>query len=370
MRYLWQHIRSFIDSYNGSLPLTHALKQYCRQYPQLGSRDRKILAEMAYCWYRCSKAFEAGVDFEEKMTACLRLCGRGDILARLKTPEATQTLPFQLERLFPEGVDMSAGISRGAWLSAMLQQPLLFIRVRKARQKVEEILAGNGITYTAIGAHTLALPNGAPIDKLLPDEVYVVQDASSQETGKWFQPAKNEHWYDCCSGAGGKSLLLKDIEPTVKLAVSDIRDTILHNLRDRFRRYGHQAPAAYVTNVSDATALAASLKGARFDNIICDVPCTGSGTWARTPEQMYFFDVAQVARFSQLQLTIATNVAAYLKPGGRLHYITCSVFQQENGAVVDKLVAATGLKLLEATLINGIAQKADSMFIAVLEKVK
>lgn len=370
MRYLWQHIQTLTDAYDGSLPLAHVLKQYCRQHPMLGSRDRKILSEMAYCWYRCSKGFDEQLDFEQKMVACLHLCGNIDVVGKLLTGTSYESLPFNIEQLFPVGVPLSEGVARAEWLGSMLHQPMLFIRVRKDRQRVEAILNEHNIAFAPAGERTLALPNGAAIDKLLPEELYVVQDASSQKTGEWFNPRKGEQWYDCCSGAGGKSLLLKDMEPGVKLSVSDIRDTILHNLRERFRKYGHQPPVSYVTNVSDADALARSLKGVRFDNIISDVPCTGSGTWARTPEQMYFFKTEEIDRFGKLQLNIATNVAEYLKPGGRLIYITCSVFEQENMGVVRQLMQRTGLRLQEAKLINGIEQRADSMFIAVLEQGK
>jgi 16S rRNA (cytosine967-C5)-methyltransferase len=61
-------------------------------------------------------------------------------------------------------------------------------------------------------------------------------------------------------------------------------------------------------------------------------------------------------------------VVAYLKPGGRLIYITCSIFQQENEDVLDHLVSGNALVVEEKKLINGISAKADSMFIAVLRK--
>ena len=92
-----------------------------------------------------------------------------------------------------------------------------------------------------------------------------------------------------------------------------------------------------------------------------------AGTWARTPEQLYFCDPTSVKRFPALQKSIAKNVCAYLKNGGRLIYITCSVFKQENEEVVNSLVAQ-GMELVQSALINGIGIKADSMFVAVLRK--
>ncbi len=365
MRYIWQHITTITTGYDGKVPLTHFLKHYFKQHPQLGSRDRRILSEMAYCWYRCSKGVEGPATFENKLLACLQISGNADVQKRFPFEGA---FSIEQDKLFPYATAFSEGIEKAEWLESMLRQPDLFIRVRGDKRKIEQLLDEHAIPFEYMADRCMALPNGAAIDKLLPADSYVVQDASSQRTGQYFAPKAGEHWLDCCSGAGGKSLLLKDMEPTVKLAVSDIRDTILHNLRERFRSYGHQAPVTYTTNVSDSKALAATLKSAHFDNIICDVPCSGSGTWARTPEQLYFFDPLSVSKFSALQAAIATNVAKYLKPGGRLIYITCSVFDEENQQVVNKVVQQTGLKCINSGIINGIDIKADSMFAAVLQK--
>ena len=83
---------------------------------------------------------------------------------------------------------------------------------------------------------------------------------------------------------------------------------------------------------------------------------------------MYFFEEATVAQISAVQKQIAVNAAHYLKPGGILYYITCSVFEEENEEVVQHIVDNTQLTIEKTTLINGIAQKADSMFITVLRQ--
>jgi 16S rRNA (cytosine967-C5)-methyltransferase len=154
----------------------------------------------------------------------------------------------------------------------------------------------------------------------------------------------------------------------VRLTVSDARESIIHNLQQRFRSYRLELPTAHVVDIADKASLDKALGSKLFDNIICDAPCSGSGTWARTPEQLYFFDPATLERYTTLQRAIATNVAARLKPGGRLIYITCSVFTQENEEVVNDVMKATGLTLQHMQIINGVDIHADSMFIAVLRK--
>ena len=371
MRYIGQHIKAIIDQYRGEVPLAHYLKNYFRQHPILGSRDRKILSAMAYSWYRCFRGignWGLGIGMEEQVSVCMRLCRNEQLLPPGFAGNETVGISFDANALFPFEVELSGGIDKEEWLKSMLVQPNLFIRIRKDKGKVMSLLNTKEIPYTFVTDNCLSLPNGAKIDSILPEDTYVVQDASSQQTGMFFNPKKNELWYDCCSGAGGKSLLLKDLEPGVRLTVSDRRESIIHNLQARFKLYRHILPVAHVTDVADSAKLEKALGGKLFDHIICDAPCSGSGTWARTPEQLYFFDAETIGTFAALQQTIAVNVSRYLKPGGRLIYITCSVFKKENEDVVDSIVGISVLQLVRRQLINGIQLQADSMFVAVLEK--
>ena len=367
MRYILQHIHTITENYKGDVPLSHFLKNYFRQYPILGSRDRKTLSAMAYSWYRCAKGIGNDVAFHELMAKWLtenKLLNTS--LTELLTDNSS--LPFDLDNLFPYDAELSEGITRQAWLTSMLVQPDLFIRIRKDKGKIISLLNNQQIPFTFITDDCLALPNGAKIDALLPEDTYVVQDASSQQTGTYFTPVKNEAWYDCCAGAGGKSLLLKDIEPGVRLTVSDRRESIIHNLLQRFKQYRHTAPVTHITDVANKEALYEKLGGKQFDHIICDAPCSGSGTWARTPEQLYFFKQESIQEFAALQQKIAINVSGHLKAGGRLIYITCSVFKEENEEVVAEIIKQTGMQIINMQIINGINIKADSMFIAVLKK--
>ncbi len=380
MRYIWQHIKSIIESYDGSLPLAHYLKNYFKQYPKLGSRDRKVLSAMAYSWYRAKKgtclpagkvdSLELGVGIETQVIACMKVCGNEKLLPPHPAVVAIPESDFDIDAQFPFDVALSEGIEKNDWLQSMLVQPFLFLRIRKDMGKVTSLLNGAQIPYTFITDNCIRLPNGAKIDAVLPEDTYAVQDASSQHTGAFFHPKKNELWYDCCAGAGGKSLLLKDIEPGVRLTVSDARESIIHNLKQRFKQYRLEPPIAHVTDVSNEPLLRKALGAKQFDNIICDAPCSGSGTWARTPEQLYFFDPKIIEQFSALQKSIATNVSRHLKPGGRLIYITCSVFKQENEKVVSYILQKTGMKLIDSELINGIGIGADSMFVAQFENLR
>lgn len=382
MQPYYHHSEAILDRYRGEMPLQHFLKQYFARHRQLGSRDRKALAEMCYCWYRVAGGLQGGEGFEMKIAAALLLCDAQVPAARKLIPAewleasgahqpASEILSaagirFDPEGLLPAGISFSAGIGRGEWLLSILRQPRLFLRIRGKQREAEARLLDAGIPFEWTGGHCLSLPNGTKIEKLLPEESYVVQDASSQATAAFLRPEEGQSWWDLCSGAGGKSLLLADSGVTIRHSASDVRPGILHNLRERFARYRLPAPATFTADATDAAALQRQPGAARFDRILADVPCTGSGTWARTPEQLHFFRPETVPDYADRGVRIATNAAAFLKPGGRLIYLTCSAFAVENEEAVARIAAATGLKILEQQLINGLPLAADSLFGAVL----
>ena len=392
MQYLWNHIEAILAQYDGALPLAHYLKAYYKKHPILGSRDRRGISNAVYAWYRCGKAVAGnGFPFQEQIKQAFFLVNHAhadfaaaqNILTKIDTwneePDAylgagawreadKMGWNTQPGEIFPYKVSFSEGISKALWERSLLNLPNLFLRIRKSRQPIDTKLIAAGIKHRWLSGTCLALPNGTKVETILAPDEYWIMDASSQKTGDDLQPQKGESWWDCCSGAGGKALLLKHLEPAVTLTVSDIRESILQNLKARFRQYRIPPPEAIVADASDEQLLAKSLAGRRFDAIICDAPCTGSGTWARTPEGAYFFREDALAQYAARQKAILCNAAKYLKPGGRIIYITCSVFEAENEAVVRYTGEKTGLAIQSSRLINGVEQGADCLYTATLSR--
>jgi len=222
-----------------------------------------------------------------------------------------------------------------------------------------------------ITEHTIALPNGTNLNSLFSDnsfpvKPYEVQDLSSQKTAGYFRPNRYEHWWDACAASGGKSLLLFSEQPDIKLLVSDIRESVLDNLDERFIAAGLRT---YQKKLIDLTKNAdPEIHHYEFDGIILDAPCTGSGTWGRTPEMISQFEEYKIQGFQNLQMTIAANVIKYLKQGKPLIYITCSVFREENEEIISWLQKSHGMQLEAYELIKGYENKADTMFVARLIK--
>ncbi|CAM4147323.1 16S rRNA (cytosine967-C5)-methyltransferase [Pedobacter westerhofensis] len=380
-------VRAFeqaFEQYDGVLPLHRFLFTYFKQHKQMGSSDRRWTTRYLYSYFRLGKALKkeesllrlAVADFlcnqTESMVISHYLPQLSDQLllpVQAKIALVKDAYPdFNLEDVFPFTAALSEGIVKGDFLQSFFIQPDLFLRVKEDQQQsFLDLLAKEEVEVKVISNKTLALPNGSKLEKLLPDnKYYQVQDLSSQRTGEYFLPKPYEYWWDCCAASGGKSLLLHDIEPKVQLLVSDVRENSLHNLDERFqaagiRKYQKKVLDLLQNNEQD-------LHDYAFDGIILDAPCSGSGTWGRTPEMLYHFEEHKIDFFSGLQKNIGTRVVKYLKPGKALIYITCSVFKKENEEVIEHLLATQALKLESMQSIRGYNDKADTMFIARLIK--
>ncbi len=279
---------------------------------------------------------------------------------------------FQKENLFPFSQYLSPEIDKHAFAFSFLIQPDLFLRIRPGREKnVENKLFEASFFFEKINDQCLRLPNGSKIAEAVKlNTEAVVQDYNSQQTGAVIKQyvlnylPQIKSW-DCCAASGGKSLMLHDLRPDANLAISDIRPSILHNLRQRFQQAGIRNYQSFVADVSKA---AIPFPGNKlFNVIIADVPCTGSGTWARTPEQCYFFKEEQIDIYARRQKDIVMNALPFVQSGGYFVYITCSVFAAENEAVITQL-KTTGLQILHQQYLHGYEMKADTLFIAVLQK--
>lgn len=380
-------IRSFeqvFKEYDGVLPLHRFLFTYFRQNKQMGSSDRRWATRYLYSFFRLGNALIkeepllrlAIADFLCNQTESLVISHylpqfKDQILLPVQAKLALieDTFPaFKLSDVFPFKAELSESIDQTEFLQSFFIQPDLFLRVKPASHKtlVDELTKAE-VTVKEISETTLALPNGTKLEKVLPENKnYHVQDLSSQKTAEFFQPQPYDYWWDSCAASGGKSLLLHGLEPKIQLLVSDVRENSLHNLDERFLAAGIKKYQKKVLDLQQNNDL--DLHHYEFDGIILDAPCSGSGTWGRTPEMLYHFDSHKIDYFSKLQKNIASNVVKYLKTGKPLIYITCSVFKKENEDVIAELLDKLPLTLESMQAIKGYNDKADTMFIARLIK--
>jgi 16S rRNA (cytosine967-C5)-methyltransferase len=147
-------------------------------------------------------------------------------------------------------------------------------------------------------------------------------------------PSPTRIW-DTCAAPGGKTLILTHRHPTAQLLATDANPRRLQSLTTRLQT---AAPTAR-TLLADATALPAA--EGPFDLILCDVPCTGTGTLSRNPEIRHRLQPSDLARQATRQREILTSALTHLAPGGHLLYSTCSLEPEENEQVLAAVLAKT-----------------------------
>jgi 16S rRNA (cytosine967-C5)-methyltransferase len=146
-------------------------------------------------------------------------------------------------------------------------------------------------------------------------------------------PGAKRVW-DCCAAPGGKTLILSRRLGGAELVASDVSTKRLAQTEARLKRY------AYAERVEFDVADAANAKGVEgaFDLILCDVPCSGTGTLAGNPEIRHRLREEELTRQAARQREILAGALKRLAPGGRLVYSTCSLEAEECEGVVDAVV--------------------------------
>ncbi len=376
-----------IENYNGSEPFASFIKKYFTVNKQLGSRDRKQISQCCYAYFRSGHLLD-GLELTARIPAALFLCSNDnqEIITQLysewlphihlpvKDKCSLLGVEWSQEKIFAWIKYLSDEMETDSFVISHLSQPDLFLRIRtKEPEKVISKLDEANLSYKLIGRSTIQLPNGTKADEVLAiNKEVVVQDYSSQQIADLFKylPFKSsesfEVW-DACAASGGKSILLKDFFPNAKLTVSDIRQSILANLNKRFNEAALSYEQTFVADLSNA--IPDTLPSESFDLIMADVPCTGSGTWSRTPEWLRYFEEEKIAEYAALQLRIVKNIVPLLKKGGYLLYATCSVFKEENESQIASLLKDFNFSLITSGMIKGYTHKADTMYGALLQKI-
>ncbi len=381
-----------IQGYNFSEPFAIYLKKYFQANPKLGSRDRKNIRQLCYAWWRLGNTGKQYSDvermaiglylsyrhvdgFSERVFKDKQLLNSIELHPKLKSEFLQQSFSIHLNTLdiFPLCDIVESELPLDDFVFDGFLRRNLWIRINKKFEKeVLSFFEKDKVDFKVHPESNLALQLPDDFD-VMNSEPYMkgwieIQDLSSQLLGSFYNPQLNEKWLDACAASGGKSLQLLDIQPDIDLTVTDIRESILTNLQLRFKRNHIKHYKSRVADWSKTNNVSTEGDLKLFDAIIADVPCSGSGTWARTPEQKLSITKDKLLHFSELQYTITNNLVAVLKKEGTLYYSTCSVYRQENSEVVNRLRNNNSLELVEQKIISGIGSYADTMCFAKLIK--
>jgi 16S rRNA (cytosine967-C5)-methyltransferase len=222
----------------------------------------------------------------------------------------------------------------------------MWLRVNSARRSAQdylELLADNGIEATELEAvpGALRLTGPVPVDGLpgFGEGVVSVQDAAAQLAAPWLLNGLEGRVLDACAAPGGKSAHLKELAGSgIDLTCVDKDTERLADIPANLDRLGLDATLVQ----GDASMPQEWWDGIAFDGILLDAPCSASGVIRRHPDIKVLRRHDDIGRLAELQREMLNALWALLSPGGRLLYVTCSVFAAENDEIVSAFLERKG----------------------------
>ena len=349
-------------------PAADALRDWGLSHRFAGGGDRSAIGSLVYDSLRKKRSQAWAMDSEEAGDAVFATLigqwgyGVEELTAALEGDRFAPVLPPQeLLRGFagrelaeaPKAVradipDWCAPLFEQAfaenWIAeaaALAERPPLDMRANRlkaSREKALARLAGHGAIEGPLSPDAMRIP---PVqrDARLPNVQveaefqkgwFEIQDAGSQAAALLAGAGPGNQVLDLCAGGGGKTLALAAImNNSGQIHAHDSDRNRLAPIYDRLRRAGVRNAQVHA-RPRDLEGLAG-----RMDLVLVDAPCTGTGTWRRRPDAKWRLDERNLEQRIAEQDAVLDQAASFVKPGGRLVYVTCSLLSPENGGRAD-----------------------------------
>ncbi len=259
------------------------------------------------------------------------------------------------------------------------------VRVNVQRTSREALLAQwekVGLTATPVGDYGLVLDKARAVQDIpgFADGLWSVQDPAAQCAAPFLVNGLNNiRVLDACAAPGGKTAhLLELLEPGSQVIALDIDARRCERIDQNLQRLGLKADIV----VADASQPKTWWDGQPFDAILLDAPCSASGIVRRHPDVRWLRRASDIAQLAAIQKNLLKTLWPLLKPGGRMLYVTCSVFRQEGELQVKTFVEHNTdctlhpclghlrpqNSLTPAALVDNLAGDHDGFYYALLEK--
>lgn len=378
-----------LDDVIAGSPAEKALTNWARGSRYAGSGDRAAVRDHVFGALRCRRSFAhlggaqtgrglmlgwcraQGVDPAEIFT------GEGHAPDPL-TPDdagADDTVPEAAVRLdLPDWLLPRMRASLGEDLASVAellrQRAPVFLRVNTRKASVEtviEALAADEIEAVPHPLSPTALEVGRNARRVTNSAAYrdgwiELQDAGSQAICDMIPLSGAARVLDYCAGGGGKTLSLAARHDAAFVA----HDASPQRMKDLPARAARAGVSVRLTESAELPGLAP------FDVVLCDVPCSGSGAWRRSPEGKWALTAARLDELRATQAEILDAAAERVGPGGALIYATCSILDEENMDQIQSFMnRSSDWTLSEARRIlpgDGEGGGSDGFFVAVLTR--
>jgi 16S rRNA (cytosine967-C5)-methyltransferase len=367
-----------LDRILAGQPAEKVLTQWGRDNRYAGSGDRAAIRDHVFDALRRRRSYAAAGGPETGrgiMIGALRMSGRDPAELFTGTGHAPPSLS-EAERANPQTDPLPLPVSCDVpdWLWPLVQEGLgpqavpalmalrdragvhLRVNLRKCdRDAAIAALAGDGITaqpHPEVGTALVVTANERKLSSsgAYTDGLVELQDAASQAAVLRLPLRDGDRVLDYCAGGGGKSLAMGALA-RVTLLAHDADPGRMVDLPARAARAGLQVRQV-------ATSALAAL--GPVDLVLVDAPCSGSGTWRRSPDAKWRLTAVGLDKLIATQRVILEQAAGLVRPGGVLAYATCSILETENRGQIDAFLAKSAafritdeLRLLPGPLNDG-----------------
>lgn len=362
-------------------PAEHEVRAYFRARRYAGSKDRRWITEFLYVIFRRLGEIDwilAQLDIEPTGRS-RALCAMVFIEkvspstlteSYFEGPHAVTTLDeLEIEALGKlDGLDLSTmpdhakenfpewianilsdqfGSSAKSVMQAYQGRAPLTLRVNRLKAEHEEVLRllreddidAEATTISPIGITIKGQVNIAS-HQIMQLGLIEIQDEAAQISSLLTCAKPGMTVVDYCAGAGGKSLAIAgEMDNTGEIIAFDVNLRRMKDLSARRRRANATILQTHLLSEGDAADENVDRLNGSMDRVFVDVPCSGSGTWRRQPDQKWTFSEEKLENLVALQKSILGKAAELVAPGGRLVYATCSIFDAENANQVTAFLA-------------------------------
>ena len=361
----------------GRAPADAVLNQYFRQRRFIGSKDRGEISRVVYAVLRNEAALNwqldqgglpadprgrvlaesvllGGAELEDMKALCdgqqycpprLSEPELGWIKQQARQPLLTDVMPPAVRHHFPEWLmprlESVFGDQLPDAMAALNEEASVDLRVNTLKTSRDELVGAlqdaglepEPTPHSALGVR-LHKRGALFATEAFRAGWFEMQDEGSQLVAALVQAKPGDKGVDFCAGAGGKTLALSaQMENRGRILAWDTAGKRLGQMKPRLGRAGVSNVQARVLKSERDNVVKRHRDSA--DWVLLDVPCTGTGTWRRSPDLRRRTTPEALAEVQTHQRAILESAARLVKSGGRLIYATCSILPEENEQQVE-----------------------------------
>lgn len=333
-----------VEIFKDEKPADNIINDYLRRRKYIGSKDRRFITDTVWniIRRRMRLEFEACSKSPRMVLLCYLKNEDFDIAAdgtQYGLAPVTKDEKAQLKNLNNEVYPDYAGLECPEWLYKKINNDALLqamqhpapvdLRVNMAdRREVKNRLKNEGLFFANTPYSPLGLRSEERVNLnnciAYQEGLCEVQDEASQLAAILCDVSADDKVIDYCAGAGGKSLAIAAINRNEgQILAHDYDWNRMDAIKDRAQRLG-------IRNIK----LVRDVEDIDFDRFIIDAPCSGTGTWRRSPDAKFRLTPERLAVLNQTQAEILETAYKHTKKGGKIIYITCSILPDENENIV------------------------------------